>query len=280
MVQMKIGRFKNSTFWAGITNAFIKSAILKFNFKLGRAIEKKKLLSFISLVMPVTTNHELIRLGGEGDGGYLIPNDIENVEVCFSPGVSNTSDFEFDLTNYGIKCYLADYSVDKPSKDNKLFDFEKKYLGNRNNEVFMTLEDWVSRKEPNRSDFILQMDIEGSEYATLYEASPDLLRKFRILLIEFHDLDCLFDKVGFELISLTFEKLLKDFEIVHIHPNNCNKPIVFEGIAIPPVMEFTFLRKDRIFSKVFTSSFPHELDRKNVPDNEDVLLPQCWFLSL
>jgi len=64
---------------------------------------------------------------GDSDGGYLIPDDLENVEFCFSADVAFTADFENDLTTRGINCFLADYSVDAPPIQNHLFDFEKNF---------------------------------------------------------------------------------------------------------------------------------------------------------
>ena len=255
----------------------IKNILLNLHISLSRTTGKDKILAFLSAVKPVKTNHNLIRLGGETDGGYLVPNDIENIDVCFSPGVSEVANFENDLTQRGIKCFLADYSVEKPPIQNALFDFEKKYLGNKNNDIFMTLDRWVESKAPRGSDLILQMDIEESEYSVLLDASSETLNRFRILVIEFHGLDLLFNRMGFELIDSTFTKLLKNFEIVHIHPNNCCAPAVVSDIAIPPVMEFTFLRKDRISSRVSNIDFPHVLDRANIPTNEDYALPKCWY---
>ena len=255
----------------------VKSILLTQHLQISKTTDKSKLLEFLSSVKPIKTNHNLIRLGGEMDGGYLIPNDIENIDNCFSPGVSEVANFENDLTKKGIKCFLADYSVEHPPIQNDLFDFEKKYLGNKNNEIYMTLESWVKSKAPKDNDLILQMDIEGSEYSVIHDTCNDTLKKFRILVIEFHCLDLLFDRMGFELIDLTFSKLLKIFEIVHIHPNNCCKPAKVSGIVIPSVMEFTFLRKDRISFKEKSINFPHELDRPNVKNNNDFVLPKCWY---
>ena len=242
-----------------------------------KSTEKQKIVEFLELVKPIKTNHDLIRVGGDTDGGYLIPNDIENIDTCFSPGIDEVSNFENDLTKRGIKCFLADYSVEKPPIKNVLFDFEKKYLGCKNNEMFMTLESWIKSKAPNKNDLILQMDIEGAEYPVICDTSSETLDKFRILVIEFHGLDSLFNRMFFDLIYLTFTKILKNFEVVHIHPNNYSKPIECNGVAIPPFMEFTFLRKDRITQKGKNLSFPHKLDRANVAQYADFALPKCWY---
>ena len=251
---------------------------LKRNIRVCQAIPSNNIKNFLSLLSPLDTNHKLIRLGGDGDGGYLVPDDLEDIEYCFSPGVSTIANFENDLTKRGIKCFLADYSVDQPPNENKLFDFEKKFLGTINSNIFFTLESWIKSKvENNKKDLILQMDIEGNEYSVLLDADLDILKKFRILVIEFHYLDSMLDSLGYELIKLTFSKLLKDFEIVHIHPNNCSYPVVYNDVQIPPVLEITFLRKDRIKKSTYTNNFPHALDQKNVRENLDFHLPKCWY---
>jgi hypothetical protein len=129
-----------------ITNSFkekIKYSLLKYKWRISRATNYEDLDQFFISINPISTDHGLIRLGGETDGGYLVPNDLEGIKVCFSPGVSETANFEFDLANKGIHCFLADYSVESPPIKNDLFHFEKKYLGLAENLVYTTLESWV-----------------------------------------------------------------------------------------------------------------------------------------
>jgi len=262
---------------SNIVGKYFKSLLLNQNKLICKTTDVALVRDFISLLKPITTNHNLVRIGDEGDGGYLVPEDLNNINCCFSPGVCEVANFELEFANRGIKCFLADYSVEAPPIQNKLFDFEKKYLGQVEDSIHITLENWVNRKSPNQSDFILQMDIEGAEYEVIFDASSETLRKFRILVIEFHRLEAIIVKSGFDLINLTFRKLLKDFEIVHIHPNNAAKKIVYKMFEIPQTMEFTFLRKDRISSRQPTLTFPHKLDRPNDPNKRDYPLPKCWY---
>jgi hypothetical protein len=261
---------------SGLTH-LSKAILLQNQLAISRTTSFDQLAQFFSAVKPVSTNHRLIRLGGDADGGYLVPDDLDDIEICFSPGVSDKADFEADLAGRGIKCFLADYSVEAPPVQNDLFHFEKKFLGPVENLNFMTLESWVRRHEPYQTDLILQMDIEGGEYGVFFDTSSEILRKFRIMVVEFHSFDGLSNKFGFELINLTFIKLLKHFDVVHIHPNNYGNSIAYGKYQIPTDLEFTFLRKDRISNKVPTTTFPHELDRKNNPNRDDLLLPNCWF---
>ena len=264
------------TFTTFIRDTF-KSFLLNNGLHISRTTEPKLLTQFFDAIKPISTNHSLIRIGGESDGGYLIPNDLDGITACFSPGVSDVADFEYDLASKGIQCFLADYSVDAPPIHNKLFHFEKKFLGPIEDSIHTTLESWVTRNAPDQKNLILQMDIEGSEYGVIINTSRETLRKFRIMVIEFHRLDSLMVWPGFTLIDLAFKKLLEDFDVVHIHPNNSAKPVSYGKYEVPPYLEFTFLRKDRTSIRQPTLTFPHELDRKNVSHNDDFPLPKCWY---
>ncbi len=259
-----------------VLHRLVKEGLRSLKLRIRLSKQRRRLLALLAQVRPISTEHRLMRVGGEGDGGYLVPDDLDGITACFSPGVAGVADFESDLATRGIRCFLADYSVDAPPVTNPLFDFEKKYLGPITNDVYMTLESWVQRKAGGSDNLLLQMDIEGAEYDVLLGAPEELLARFRIVVIEFHNLHGLFDRMAFEPINLAFRRLLTAFEVIHIHPNNCCPPVAQGDIAIPPVMEFTFLRRDRISRKGRTLTYPHELDRANVADRPDCPLPACW----
>lgn len=239
--------------------------------------EKKDIISLIERLRPIKTDKELIRLGGKGDGGYLVPNDLENIEACFSPGVGNIAHFEKDCAKTGMKVFMADASVENPFINNSQYSFIKKYLGNRNNEQFIKLSTWIKSTDLLiDSDLILQMDIEGSEFEVLLSTSTEQLKRFRIILIEFHDLHNLWDAEYYRYAKKTFSKLLINHVCVHIHPNNSNKIETLKGIDFPPVAEFTFIRKDRIREMAKVKSFPHPLDKDNLETNP-IVLPKIWY---
>ena len=148
---------------------------------------------------------------------------------AFSPGVASTATFELDLAQMGIKSFLADASIEKPPVASAMFDFEKKFLASANTSQFMTLENWVRRKAPPKGDLLLQMDIEGAEYDVLRLAERELLKRFRIIVIEFHKLDSLLHEIGYKLIKLTFDKLLRDFALVHGPPEQCSSRRRLQG---------------------------------------------------
>jgi hypothetical protein len=68
----------------------------------------------------------------------------------------------------------------------------KKNLGPENSNVLMTLESWMKKMRPSGGEFILQIDIEGTEYGVLHRTPINVLKQYRILVIEFHELNSIF----------------------------------------------------------------------------------------
>lgn len=237
---------------------------------------KENILELINSLKPVITDKELIRFGPNGDGGYLIPNDYKGIKSCFSPGVGATSGFELRCAKEGMDVFLADASVSSPQFLEKKFHFIKKNIGTSKNDSYVLINDWVADSiGDDKSDLLFQMDIEGAEYENIISATDELINQIRIFVIEFHDLNKLWEESFFNLAKDSFNKLLKNHTCVHIHPNNSNKPHIKDGIIIPPVCEFTFLRKDRIVSSFPAKEFPNKLDFNNT-SSENFDLPNIW----
>jgi len=81
-------------------------------FAINKNVKVDKIIEFIKSIKPFDTGIELIRVGPNYDGGYLIPNDLENIEALFSPGVGDVFEFEKELQAKGIKVFMADSSVE------------------------------------------------------------------------------------------------------------------------------------------------------------------------
>ena len=245
---------------------------------LTRQTEKSDVTSLLQRLRPKSFGGELIRMGPQGDGGYLVPNNLFGIKACFSPGVNKISGFEADCAKRGIKVFLADRSVDGPAEKHELFHFTKKYLGVTTNEDFMTLDDWVESSMPNADeDLILQIDVEGFEYEIFLAASDQLMKRFRIIVVEFHRLHELWNQPYFTVASRVFDKLLQTHQCIHNHPNNRLRSVKTKQIEIPMLAEFTFLRHDHVGDSLAIESFPHPLDFDNVPSRPPLQLPQCWY---
>ncbi len=255
----------------------IKRWLLDLGINVSKPTNTTNVLSLIEKLRPRDCGIRLIRIGGDRDGGYLIPDDLEGIEYCFSPGVNTTSTFEDHLANLNIRSFLADYSVDSPPITRNEFTFDKKFLGAANHDEYFTLAAWKDKylKDYDR-EIIMQMDIEGCEYEVILSTPDELLMQFRIIIIEFHFLDKVFDRFAFRTISSCFNKLLQYFHVVHIHPNNCCGSVRRGGVVVPRVIEFTFLNKNRVNSSNAQVVFPHKLDADNATNMPPLPLPKCW----
>lgn len=241
-----------------------------------------ELRSFFENLRAAQYTVEFERVGGAGDGGYLVPKDLDGIEFCFSPGVAECSDFEAYLAdNFGVQCFLADASVERPAVQRDLFDFEKKFLGPQTAGDYVALNDWMDAKlgQSLSDNGILQMDIEHAEFDVLASSDREYLSKFRIILVEFHAMDNMFFTPKFRKVQAIFEKLLQDFVIVHLHPNNYRKAKWRKEIGIPNVMEVTFLRRDRLAKMKSTQglALPHPLDQANSAEKPDYPMPEIWW---
>jgi methyltransferase FkbM-like protein len=261
---------------------FIKNAAFRMGVTITRTRQTKSadVLELIRRLRPKESGRGLIRIGGNGDGGYLLPDDLEGIEYCFSPGVGGAADFENHLANLNIQSFLADNSIDHPPIERPEFTFDRKFIGANETETSFTIKSWIDKYLKDYSgELLLQMDIEGFEYEALIGTPVEALSRFRIMIIEFHNLDRIFDPFIYTLYRTCFERILRHFHVVHIHPNNCCGSVKKDGIEVPRVLEFTFYNKSRVSHTTYAHGFPHPLDRDNVPANKSIHLPRCWYCS-
>ena len=243
-------------------------------------ISRKDLMVLLSDLLPIEC--DLIRLGSKFDGGYLVPKSIlTRITSVFSPGVYNDDNFEKYFAQQGIKCYLADFSVDSnPTKHENLI-FDKVFIGSSNHrENFTTLSDWVNEKVGKETkSMLLAMDIEGSEYEVLVESNSEFLERFDVMCIEFHFFDELLYQRNFMFYRAVFDKLLRSFYVAHIHANNGCGSVDFFNFTIPKVIEFTFVNKKAISNKHIRTTIKNEFDNLNFRGNKEISI-ENWIKNL
>jgi hypothetical protein len=261
----------------GALKRIVKEQVLARGAWIEAASDPKLVRMFIRSTTARSCNTKLIRVGPAGDGGYMVPNDLDGITACISPGVSTECGFDLEMAKRGIDVYMADASVEGPPLAHPRFHFTPKFFDTHNDYETTTIDDFCDAIGPSGSsgDLILQMDIEGAEYRVIPNISTALLKRFRIMVVEFHDMQQLFSKFSFVTVGAAFKRLRMFHEIVHIHPNNRCGMVSLGDIEIPRVMEFTFYRKDR--ARFGTGpAFPHDEDRDNFPDFPPMPLPNIW----
>jgi hypothetical protein len=221
----------------------------------------------LELLKPVDNGHHLIRIGGPKDGGYLLPEDLIGVEACFSPGVASNWSFENDLfQKFTIPSVMYDASVDRPIDLPDIHVFYKQFIGASTFKNYKSIADVVNIDlEKYPGDLIAQIDIEGGEYPLLNSISLDILIRFRVLVVEMHELDRWIDKRYFhEIVSPILQKIATTHDLVHSHVNNNGGTFRYRSYKAPKVIELTWHRKDRAIKYGGFRKIPNLLDSDNV----------------
>lgn len=243
-----------------------------------RRTSPEAIVSLMRRLHPVACRRGFVRLGSDGDGGYLVPDSIDGIASCWSAGIGRDSRFEVDCAARGMDVFLADGSVNAPAAVHPRFHFTRRFVGALDDEETMTLDAWMAAtSDAADGDKLLKLDIESSEYESILAVPDRLLARCRVIVVEFHKLDHLWSKPFFDIASRTFAKLFRRHACVHVHPNNCDGVLRYCGLEIPPTMEFTFLRRDHLPAEpTWRSDFPHALDCDNT-SLPSIALPRCWF---
>ena len=154
------------------------------NLHIDSTVSKNNISNLIDLMKVKDLGHNLIRVGSDHDGGYLIPNILDQIESCFSPGVGKIYDFEKQLGEKKINIFLADGTIDKKNIQIDKFDFKNKKISSKNSKNEITLQNWIEDKShENNKNLLLQMDIEGFEYEVISSTPSEYLELFKIIII-------------------------------------------------------------------------------------------------
>lgn len=245
----------------------------------------------LSKVLKPKHLYDLIRLGRNNDGGYLVEkNSLKVSKALISFGLSFDQSFEKDFYNFHnkapIHCYdhTVKYSgIKKFSRRSLLNILNIKYyslLGFKNiiknfftnNRIHFRSAIGIGTNlvsinhvfDRIATDHVfLKIDIEGSEYRIL----NDILRvqeKLSGLVIEFHNIDLHMDKI------LNFINNLSSLKIVHIHGQNPGGKDYLDLKGDPIQIEVTFSSVKNYLDT--QAQIPHPLDQVSDPRFEEVKL--------
>ena len=191
----------------------------------------------------------LVRLGRENDGGYIVPVDaVEAASSLLSFGLSYDWEFEraFRRRNRGAVIRCWDHTTTRLGalRHGKFLDYRsffrdeavhvRRRIGPEGTGAATIADAFASVP---RGQVFVKMDIEGDEY----DVWADVMRhepSIDAMVVEFHDLD-----IQSERFNRCMEMAARHFHVVHVHGNN------YGGTAhgFPCVVELTLEHK-RCFS--------------------------------
>jgi hypothetical protein len=185
-----------------------------------------------------------IRLGNNGDGGYVIADlNNPNYDCYLSCGVSDEESFSRDFINkYNMNknnSFAFDASIENyPTQYTDKITWYKKFIGNVNNDTYTTMDDIIDKY----NNIFMKMDIEAGEYPWFEYISENKLNKIKQIVLEVHWLD---NPEYIEKCRILLEKINKTHYLIHFHGNNHNN--VYK--RVPIVFETTYLNKN-LFNNV------------------------------
>jgi hypothetical protein len=217
------------------------------------------------------------RAGAEGDGGYVMLDDLGSITTAVSAGIGREDSWDVAMADRGVPVLQFDHTVAGAPTTHPLCTFHRKKIVARPsaNADETTLDEIV---RPLAGDVILKLDIEGDEYDVLRTTPPEILLKFRQIVCEFHKLHQITKPQSRQTVFDAFHRLATSHAIIHVHANNCGGVAMIGGIAVPKLVELSFVRRRDYRLRDSDETFPTALDRPNSSEIPD--LPLSQFLGL
>jgi len=235
-----------------------------------------QLLSELRVYTPAARPEERVRLGREGDGGYvLLSEGLQKIEAFYSYGINRDYSFDLDLhRRTGAEGRLFDPTVDYPAAIGRGLSFRK--IGLATGEG--TISSHVVAFGDSGKRMVLKVDVEGAEWRWLSGADRGELVMFDQILVELHDLG---DVARHTEYAQHLQHINRDFFLFHVHANNFVPLLDLPEGPLPPLLECSFIRKDLCPCHLNeTEAFPLAgIDQPNFPDRADPDLDFWPFIS-
>jgi hypothetical protein len=188
----------------------------------------------------------LIRVGGDTDGGYYVPEEIFSIDVLISPGIGPTIDFDRAFIDKKIHTILIDKHCSHDLSNLNNVELIQSYLAPELQESmggFISLEKVIDRYAASANLVALQMDIEGAEWEILDLMPKNYLDRINYIVVELHDFWGLIDRELHIEKARVINKLLKNYDVCYAIENSISKSIPFKGYYIPEMVELTLKLK-------------------------------------
>jgi FkbM family methyltransferase len=209
------------------------------------------------------------------DGAYSLSEKcLKKSKHVYSYGVGIYDvDFKFynEISNLQNKVYMYDGQVNFKSNDKNLI-FKKENVDSEK-----IIKHINENKHTGETEMLLKIDIEGAEYETISNSIKKIKKHFNQIAIEVHGL--LDTENDFENKVSMFEKLNKDYYLIHLRANNYGKSI--KNFA--DSLELTYVRKDQFEEKeidqidiIYPSDPNHHANCYLIPEiNLNWINPNC-----
>jgi hypothetical protein len=222
-------------------------------------------------------NERKIRVGGSGDGSYVLVDRLHELQPVLSFGIGPSVQFELDMATRGHDVILLDHTVDKMPAEHERFTWFREGILSHSapQRNLFTLAEHAEKLPSGCCNAILKMDVEGAEWGIFNTTSVDLLCRFEQITFELHDLTRLEDNDFNPIARNAFAKLASRFTLCHVHANNFgNIKIIANCFPVPEALELTYIRTDLVTRAPSSTVYPTELDRPNFHQLPELMM---WY---
>ena len=168
-----------------------------------------RILSLLRLLRP----HRLqgtrkVRLGRHFDGGYVMLDLLEGTEAAYSLGINDDVSWDMDVAARGVPVFMYDHTIERLPAEHPLFNWKRIGVGGRSDpeKRIETLTELIHENgHDDATNLVLKCDIEGAEWDMYGETSNQVLRKFKQIVTEVHELD----KIGDDQFAERVRRALK-----------------------------------------------------------------------
>ena len=239
------------------------------------AVSQQEIITLLQLLRPrqMVTDHK-VRIGADGDGGYVMPSLARKSTAVVSIGIGDQVSFDVELAELGATVLQFDHTIPGQPMAHANFRFHSLGWGPaddgqlRSTRTMMDGIAWAEARHP-----ILKFDTEGAEWDALAMTDSADLARFDVIAGEFHGFHNLAVRSVYQRIREVMEKIGLTHVPVHLHANNATGIRLVQGVPVPPLMEITFVRKGVVVTAGLSNDpIPGPLDRPNMADRPDLCL--------
>ncbi len=236
---------------------------------------QQEIIELLNLLRPhhIVSDYK-VRIGGDADGGYVMPSVARKTNAVISIGIGDQVSFDAELAELGAVVLQYDHTIPGAPLVHPRLRFHHQGWGPRDEAPLLSLHsmmsgiDWATARHA-----ILKFDTEGAEWDALEATTSDDLARFEIIAGEFHGFHNLAHRGIYQRIRSVLEKIARTHVPVHLHANNATGIRLVQGVPVPPLLEITFLRRDAaVFGGHSNEPIPGPLDRPNMADRPDICL--------
>lgn len=219
-----------------------------------------------------------VRVGSDGDGGYIMLDDFHSAGAAYSLGIGGNVAWDLAMAERGFQVFQYDHTVADPPTSHPNFHFHKKEIGPSDDGDVISITSAISANgHEAQRNLILKIDIECAEWVAL-DALPDtVLGQFEQIIGEFHGFLRIAEPDWRAVAQRVLGRLYRSHAVYHVHANNWGDFLPIANVPVADVLEISFVRRDRAKLVPSFEYFPSHLDMPCHPERPDIVLGSFIF---